>query len=140
MQTERMNEDKQIDQIAKVIRKLAFDLRQNMTSITRYVKLERSKYPSLTAGQFVDRHLEYRDLALAAVNNILKCIHENDELHAIEKMRFENNCYRKESEIVAEIFAEIEGLFIGGAEEGNLILYCDFAELRKKWIGDKSKQ
>ena len=92
-----MNKEKQIREMVKVVRKLTFDLRTNMTSITRYVRHERAKSPTLTEGQFIDRHLEYRELANIAVDNILKCINDNEELRQIESMRFEEGC-RKQSE------------------------------------------
>jgi hypothetical protein len=92
-----MDEKKQIEKMAKVVRKLTFDLRTNMTSITRYVRHERAKSPTLTEGQFIDRHLEYRELANTAVDNILKCINDNEELRQIESMRFEEG-YLKQRE------------------------------------------
>ena len=51
-------------EISKTVGQLAYDLRTNMTSITRFVKMEREKHPTLTDGQFLDRYLEYRQLAL----------------------------------------------------------------------------
>jgi hypothetical protein len=56
-----------------------------MTSVTRYVKHEREKHPNLTEGQFLDRHLEYRKLANEAVDNILKCLNDNEHLSEIER-------------------------------------------------------
>ena len=103
-----MTRDKQIEEMAKVVNRLTFDLRQNMTSVTRYVRHERAKHPNLTEGQFIDRHLEYRELALVAVDNILKCLNENDKLREIEKMSVEDNGYRKSTDVAEEIFAEIE--------------------------------
>lgn len=93
-----MTKEKQIEEMAKVVKRLAFDLRSNMTPITRYVRHERAKHPKLTDGQFIDRHLEYRELANAAVDNILKCLNDNDGLSKIERMRFDNPDYRKQSE------------------------------------------
>lgn len=79
----------EIEEIAKVLLDLTYNLRTNMTSITRYVRHEREKSPTLTAGQFVDRHLEYRKLANVAVDNILKCINDNEKLRQIENLCFE---------------------------------------------------
>lgn len=94
-----LNKEKQIEELVKVVRKLTYDLRTYMTSVTRYVRHDTTKKPpNLTEGQFIDRHLQYRDLALIAVNNILKCINENNELKEIENMRFENERYRKAAE------------------------------------------
>lgn len=87
----------QIEEMAKALLKLTYDLRTNMTAITRYVKHEKSKSPTLTDGQFIDRHLKYRELAIVAVDNILKCINGNEELRQIENMCFEET-YRKKSE------------------------------------------
>lgn len=80
--------EKHIEEIMGVLLKLTYDLRTNMTSITRYVRHERSKHPTLTEGQFLDRHLEYKELANVAVGNILKCINDNEELRKIENMCF----------------------------------------------------
>ena len=73
-------------EISKIVGQLTYDLRTNMTSVTRFVKMERAKYPSLTDGQFLDRYLEYRELALQAVGNILKCLNENEKLRSIENI------------------------------------------------------
>lgn len=97
-----MNERKQIENIVKVVRKLTFNLRTNMTSVTRYVKHEREKSPTLTTGEFIDRHLKYRDMAKLAVNNILECINSNEELRQIESMRFDDTGYRKQEWISVE--------------------------------------
>lgn len=96
---EPKSEEKRIEEIVRVVRKLTFDLRTNMTSVTRYVRHERSKSPTLTEGQFLDRHLKYRELANVAVDNILKCINDNEELRQIESMRFEEGyCKQVEAE------------------------------------------
>lgn len=79
-----MSKEKQIEEMQKVIRQLTFDLRTNMTSVTRFVKMEKEKHPTLTEGQFLDRYLEYRRLALLAVDNILKCLNDNEHLKRIE--------------------------------------------------------
>ena len=73
-------------EISKTVGQLAYDLRTNMTSITRFVKMEREKHPTLTDGQFLDRYLEYRQLALQAVDNILKCLNDNEKLREIERI------------------------------------------------------
>lgn len=77
-------------EISKVVGRLTYDLRTNMTSVTRFVKMERSKHPTLTDGQFLDRYLEYRELALQAVDNILKCLNENEKLRSIENIYIES--------------------------------------------------
>ena len=77
-------------EISKIVGQLVYDLRTNMTSVTRFVKMERNKHPTLTDGQFLDRYLEYRKLALQAVDNILKCLNENDELRLIENIYIES--------------------------------------------------
>lgn len=77
-------------EISKIVGQLTYDLRTNMTSVTRFVRMKREKHPTLTDGQFLDRYLEYRELALEAVDNILKCLNENKELREIE--RIYRNC------------------------------------------------
>lgn len=78
-------------EISKTIRQLTYDLRTNMTSVTRYVKMDRKKHPTLTEGQYLDRFLEYRELALIAVENILKCLNDNDKLREIERLSLNRN-------------------------------------------------
>ena len=73
-------------EISKIVGQLTFDLRTNMTSVTRFVRMEREKHPTLTDGQFLDRYLEYRELALQAVDNILKCLNDNEKLREIERI------------------------------------------------------
>lgn len=73
-------------EISKIVGQLTYDLRTNMTSITRFVRMERAKHPTLTDGQFLDRYLEYRELALEAVGNILKCLNDNEKLREIERI------------------------------------------------------
>ena len=77
-------------EISKIVGNLTFDLRTNMTSVTRFVRMERVKHPTLTDGQFLDRYLEYRQLALQAVDNILKCLNENEKLRSIENIYIES--------------------------------------------------
>lgn len=76
-------------EISKIVGQLTYDLRTNMTSVTRFVRMEKTKHPTLTDGQFWDRYLEYRELALQAVENILKCLNENEKLREIERIYFE---------------------------------------------------
>lgn len=73
-------------EISKIVGQLTYDLRTNMTSVTRFVKMKRENHPTLTDGQFLDRYLEYKELALQAVDNILKCLNDNEELREIEKI------------------------------------------------------
>lgn len=74
-----------VKEMSKIIGQLTYDLRSNMTSVTRFVRMERKNHPTLTDGQFLDRYMEYRQLALQAVDNILKCLNENKKLREIEK-------------------------------------------------------
>lgn len=60
--------------VQKQLYDLLFIIRQEMTSITRYVRYDRSKHPNLTEGQSLDRSLEYKALAMKAVDNILNYI------------------------------------------------------------------
>lgn len=73
-------------EISKIVGQLTYDLRTNMTSVTRFVRMERARHPTLTDGQFVDRYIEYRQLALQAVDNILKCLNDNEQLSEIERI------------------------------------------------------
>lgn len=73
-------------EISKIVGQLTYDLRTNMTSVTRFVRMERAKHPTLTDGQFLDRYLEYRQLALRAVDNILKCLNDNEQLREVERI------------------------------------------------------
>ena len=77
------------NEMSKIVGQLTYDLRTNMTSVTRFVQMEREKHPTLTEGQYLDRYLEYKQLALQAVDNILKCLNDNDELRRIENIYFE---------------------------------------------------
>ena len=88
-----MSKEKQIEEMLEVIRQLTFDLRTNMTSVTRFVKMKREKPPTLTEGQYLDRYLEYRQLALSAVDNILKCLNDNEKLKQIEGLPREKSQY-----------------------------------------------
>lgn len=71
-----MNSD--TEKIVKVVRRLTFDLRNHMTSVTRYVKHSRGK--TETAAHFKDRHAEYQRLAETAVGKILEALNQNEEL------------------------------------------------------------
>lgn len=72
-------------EMSKIVEQLTYDLRTNMTSVTRFVRMEREKHPTLTDGQFLDRYLEYRRLALQAVDNILECLNNNKKLREVER-------------------------------------------------------
>lgn len=71
-------------EMSKVVGQLTYDLRNNMTSVTRFVRMEKEKHPTLTEGQYLDRYLEYRQLALQAVDNILECLNNNEKLREVE--------------------------------------------------------
>lgn len=60
----------------KVLGKLLYDLRTNMTSVTRYVRHKDGK-------NFEERHKEYLKLAEFAVDNILKSLNENEAIDNI---------------------------------------------------------
>lgn len=70
----------------KVLGKLVYDLRTNMTSVTRYVRHKDGK-------NFEERHKEYLKLAEFAVDNILKCLNGNEAL---------DNIFRKAQESINE--------------------------------------
>ena len=73
-----------LKKIAMAVNTLIFDLRTNMTSVSRYVRDNREKHPTLTEGQFIDRNLEYKRLAEQAVDNILSCLDSNEYLRSEE--------------------------------------------------------
>lgn len=60
----------------KVLGKLLYDLRTNMTSVTRYVRHKDGK-------NFEERHREYLKLAEFAVDNILESLNKNEALDNI---------------------------------------------------------
>ena len=76
-------------EMSKVVGQLTYDLRTNMTSVTRFVRMEKEKHPTLTEGQYLDRYLEYKKLALEAVENILKCLNDNEKLREVERAAYE---------------------------------------------------
>ena len=39
-------------EMSKVVGQLTYDLRTNMTSVTRFVRMEKEKHPTLTEGQY----------------------------------------------------------------------------------------
>ncbi len=73
-------------EMSKIVGQLTYDLRTNMTSVTRFVRMEREKYPTLTEGQYIDRYLGYKKLALEAVESILKCLNDNEKLREVERV------------------------------------------------------
>lgn len=81
---EKAEREKQLHRLAKVVRKLTYDLRTNMTSVTRYVRHRKSEWT--TDEIYEKRHDEYQKLAEAAVDNILKCVNENEDLRRIEAL------------------------------------------------------
>ena len=89
-----MNSD--TEKIVKVVRRLAFDLRNHMTSVTRYVR--HSKGKTETAAHFKDRHAEYQRLAEIAVGKILEALNQNEELREIEKMGITDGRYSMETD------------------------------------------
>lgn len=60
---------------AKTISNLAFEARRNMTSITRFVRLEKDS----------PKYDEYKELAEQAVRNILESLNNNPDLTEIER-------------------------------------------------------
>lgn len=96
----------QINRIVKVVRRLTYDLRTNMTSITRYVRHTKSE--RITQELFKKRHIHYHELAEKAVSNILNCINENPALSQIEKMQFDEIDKNIKAEIVKEVTQKIK--------------------------------
>ena len=115
------------DKVAKTLLDLTYTLRTNMTSVTRYVRHEKSKSPTLTEGQFLDRHLEYRKLAREVVDNILKCLNDNEELRQVE-----NECFK----ILHPKRPEAEWIVTYEYNEGRK---CDEAKITCSACGHKPK-
>jgi uncharacterized short protein YbdD (DUF466 family) len=76
-----------LNKALKVIHKVIPAMRENMTSITRYVRDTKDKHPNKTMGQWIDYHEECKKLALEAVSNILVLLNTNPELHEVERMK-----------------------------------------------------
>lgn len=76
-----------LNKVIRVIHKVIPALREEMTSITRYIKDTREKYPNFTEGQWLDRHIENRKLAVKASDNIIRLLNCNPELAEVEKMK-----------------------------------------------------
>ena len=85
-----MDKQKQIEEMAKEIVRVLFEIRQDMTSVIRYIRhdvnKEKELYSNFTLGRFVDRHLKYRQLADETSRNILKNLNENHKLKEIENL------------------------------------------------------
>lgn len=75
-----------IQEMAKEIARVLFEIRQDMTSIVRHIRHEKRNDDKLTLGEFIDRHLKYRELANDASKNILKNLNENNKLKEIENL------------------------------------------------------
>lgn len=82
---------RQFEEVVKLLQTLVFDLRQNMTSVTRYVKHTKANKPNhIKMEVFNRRHVEYQALAEQAVNNILDCLNNNERLREFESIKFLN--------------------------------------------------
>lgn len=84
--------------IMKVLIQLLYDLRTNMTSVTRYVKYNRVDHSNLTAAEFSARYENYQQLANTAVDNILKSLNDNIELNEVLNSNL-NTISKKTSEV-----------------------------------------
>lgn len=82
------NEKEMIEQMAKEIVRVLFEIRQDMTSVVRYIRHDCNKdlHPNLSMGELVDRHLKYKKLATETANNILKNLYKNNKLKEIESL------------------------------------------------------
>lgn len=93
--------------LVKTVRRLAFDLRTEMTSVTRYVRHEQQ--PGQDKVTFTARNEQYKELALKAVTNILKCLNNNPELTAIERLKPEEiEAMFVDKETIENIFSDID--------------------------------
>ena len=50
---------------------LIYQVRSNMTSITRYIRHKKEGHPTLTEGQLTEQNAKYKEMAEVAVSNIL---------------------------------------------------------------------
>ena len=85
---EKQIEEITIQEMAKEIARVLFEIRQDMTSVIRYIRHEFNKelFPNSSIGEFIDRHLKYRELANETSKNILKNLNENNKLKEIESL------------------------------------------------------
>lgn len=85
-----MTDQEQIEEMAKEIARVLCEIRQDITSVIRYIRhdldKEKELYSNFTLGQFIDRHLKYKQLADETSRNILKNLNENDKLKEIENL------------------------------------------------------
>ena len=81
---------------------LVYVILTNMTSITRYVRYDRSKHPNLTEGQSLDRSLEYKELAMKAVDSILNYINGTKEQEQMKDKWINIRCTEQERQDITE--------------------------------------
>lgn len=116
-----MNKDEVIALI-KAVKRLAFDLRTDMTSVSRYVRHEQK--PDQDKVTFVARNEHYKELALKAVEHILECLNNNPELTAIERLKPEEIEYMfVDKEIIENIFYDIDNALM---DNHDLDIHSDY--------------
>ena len=102
------DKEKQIEEMAREIARVLFEIRQDMTSVIRYIRHELDKekklYSNFTLGNFIDRHLKYRQLADETSRNILKNLNENTKLKEIENLCVDiaRNGFPKDSVVLTQ--------------------------------------
>lgn len=122
------DKEKQIEEMAREIARVLFEIRQDMTSVIRYIRHDVSKekelYSDFTLGHFIDRHLKYRQLADETSSNILKNLNENSKLKEIENLcvNIARNGFPKDSVVLTR-------------EE-----YVEYVELRNSEVAELVKE
>lgn len=71
---------------AIALKELLYEIRTNMTPITRYIRNSKEKHPSITLGQYIDRQAEYHKDALIAVDKILDAINSTESVDKFNKI------------------------------------------------------
>lgn len=108
--------------LVKTVRRLAFDLRTDMTSVSRYIKHEQQ--PGQDTVTFVARNEHYKELALKAIEHILKCLNDNPELTAIERLKPEEiEAMFVDRETIENIFFDIDDALM---DNHDLDLHSDY--------------
>lgn len=128
----------EIESIKKIVGELTYHLRNDMTSVTRYVKHKKENKPKhLKMQYFNQKHIEYQELAEKAVNNILKYLNENQKLRIVENPH-NNICENIKAEAIKEFAEKVK------ANKGKLFNYIfssngfdeQIDNLVKEMVGD----
>lgn len=128
------SKEAEIEFIKKIVGNLTYNLRNNMTSVTRYVKHKKENKPKhLKMQYFNQKHIEYQELAEKAVNNILKCLNENQELRIVENPHNDKICENIKAEAIKE-FAER----LVDKASGGMVSVDDIVDASAEFLGGDS--